>query len=199
MPSTEDSPTDAEMGTLYFLIQYNCPYTGFNSPGKARLYVENTSSGTVIWDDGEFVRQEENQNRFLVVSESSSRNGSLGGDEIHFELDIDQTDSAANWRMCFGASTEVGHRHQPLPGIIEKFNDEKFYPEDLEVYVYPGDGSNGVQVGTIAGGNEFRESFDVRDVLEKGAMNRIEVKSTSLGNLQAWVEGDCYRIIQGDG
>lgn len=83
------------------------------------------------------------------------------------------------------------HTHGVDPGIIGTGN----YPSNCDVLV------NGNSMGTSFGGGSgtFEESVDVSGQLNEGQVNTIEVTSGSLGHVQAFVEGDVYRQILGDG
>lgn len=116
-------------------------------------------------------------------------NGSMTWGIIWNSVDVHTHDLATT-------STASGpHTHDPEPGIIEDFSGTVHYPGSCDVLV------NGNSQGTSFGDGtgEFEERVDIQGALNAGQVNTIEVTSGSLGHIMAYVEGDVYRQILGDG
>lgn len=98
--------------------------------------------------------------------------------------------------------TFPAHEHDADPGIQENFASDsqsaaggKIFPENCDVIV------NGSALNQSFGDGtgEFAEKVDIRGELTPGQVNTIEISTEQLGHIQAFVEGDVYRQVNGQG
>lgn len=197
-----------EIATVYVTIQYQAK-SGVNSVsfGSGNAYIENVTTGTTLFepDDPNTTRSYlQSEEETLIVSDSAAITDSIAGDTIEIRLEDISADTDAQWNLDYGAILEGAHRHPPLPGIIEGFGDpaEKTYPKECAVQVASPGGSVRSTLGIANSSGEdaaFRASFDARGQLREGEINRIQITSTNTGHILAYIEGDVYRQITGDG
>lgn len=102
-------------------------------------------------------------------------------------------DSQPQTTSTESSSASGGHTHDPDPGLIEHLR----WPGNCDILV------NGTSLGTSFGDttSRFEESVSIagKDLLNEGQVNTLEVTSDSLGHVQAYLEGDVYRQILGNG
>jgi len=128
--------------------------------------------------------------------------GDTGGDAPGVSGDTDNQGGIRTSTTALGTteteSTEPNqgaHSHDPEPGIIETFGTDVFYPQNCDVLV------NGQSQNTSFGDGTgpFDDVVSIEGALNEGQINTIEVTSDTLGHIQAFVEGDVYRQIRGEG
>lgn len=181
-----------KIGTVFAVVQY-IGQDNINV-GKASLEILNIDKGNVLHEDKKPVEFEPGSNKMYVVSETPPDTDALDEDEIELNLNITQVDDNGGFRMSYGNTLQSQHKHEPASGLIETFDNEQKFPENCDVLI------NGDPVGlSIGDGTSFEESVDIKGELEIGQVNIIEITSSTLGHMQAWIEGDVYRMILGAG
>jgi hypothetical protein len=122
--------------------------------------------------------------------QGGTRTGSAAlGTTISSETALGTTDTEST------EPNQGAHSHDPEPGIIESFPGTTTLPSNCDVVI------NGTSIGTSFGDgtSTFDEPVDIRGELIEGTINTIRITSDTLGHIQAFVEGDVYRQILGNG
>jgi hypothetical protein len=196
-PPTGSFGGDTTIGVVYVLLQYDAePNSTIGSASTVKI--ENTDRGNTLYENSNSISFDPGDSQLFIVSESISGGDNLNGDNIDVTVD---TSGDNDWRMSYGNYVLSNHVHQPLPGIIEAFSGDRYHPNNCTIKI------NGNELNADIPSipeSEFdtdgwEEVVDIRDELEPGQVNTIEITSTDIGHIQAWVEGDVYRQILGDG
>lgn len=199
---------DGAMGLIFVKVGY----TGEESfsTGALSITIRNTDSGGVIYSDDVPVTYEPGDERVYMVSQTVDPGETLSNDLIEVEADVASIDSDpyAQFRFSYGANLQSEHIHELEPGVIERFSSERLdfipdeyfndngrlHPQNVTVKV------NGNPVETFAGeAQDYDRVIDVRGEMQQGSINEVVIQTESVGHIQAWVEGDVYRKIEGGG
>ena len=201
--------TAGAVGYIYASVQYVPRVDSGVGDGSASLTIENTATNTVLHSDDSSTAYKPNESRLYQVVDTSSSN--LNANAIDITLTASTTDSDAQWVVDSGAMLLASHKHaivdavagenagvhaHPVkPGIVESFDGATHYPKNCDILI---DGTP-LDVSLGDGTGSFEEVVDIRGELAPGQDYTIEVTSETEGHIQAFLEGDVYRQILGDG
>lgn len=159
--------------------------------------VVNSAYGGIIYqDEGWTIEDDE----FVTRVEEFNTDFVSAGDELIFDIEggigtesgADHLGSMEFEVASHSDGTGTEHNHAVRRGLQQFSN----FPSECYAYV----NGNLVTPNSFGtdGGGEWTETIDIYDEMTPGQMNEIRVSSNTLGDMQAYVDGDIYRLITRD-